>query len=92
MNNDISKTIEAVNDAHRIVEEVRNYKPTKLDRLREAVEESERAVTNLSNALREIDFRDIPFIEKDLNQSDVGSKIRIGKWLVQVADGLANEV
>lgn len=59
-------------------------KPTTADDLEQAVAELEQAATNLSSLLERFDLSGIPFCEKNLNQVDIGSKIKVAKFLLGV--------
>ena len=59
--------------------------------LRDALRDVENSATKLSTILERFNLADIPYCEKDLNQSDIGSKIRIAKFILHVGDVLGTE-
>lgn len=58
---------------------------TLLDDLAKSVDSVEASLTELSNLLNDnFDLSTIPHCDRDLNQSDIGSKIKIAKFLLLV--------
>ncbi len=53
-------------------------------KLEEAIFEAESASTRLSEMLILFDLRNIPHCEKDLNQADIGTKIRVAKFVLSI--------
>lgn len=54
------------------------------DDLEQALQEFERAATNLSSVMERLDLSQFPFFEKDINKCDISTKAKVGKFLVKV--------